>query len=374
MNKKLVGATAAGVIVAVTITVIILTQHFPNFTSIIPLTINPNLGLVVNTPSTATTLKELNSVYQKAASTGVGRNNVYLFWNILEPEKDKFNFKESDILMSFNKKNNMQVTLFFSVVNGPALGPFPDWMGNPALNDDLAENTARALDVVLSRYNIIDTVIVGAEIEEHFRYNEGGIANYQNFFNIVYEKVKQKHPDVKIGSSFSLNGILNKHLENLVSQLDMGDFVAFSYFPTDSINDIVKTPNDAQADLEKMFSLAPDKKIALFEISWSTSDFVHGTEKDQTEFIKNAYDFYRKNKSEIEFFTWYRQYDRPEGTCFPNQQASIESKINVNSTSGIATNEFVIERLGNYLCSAGLIDVKDNEKPAWSEFKKQIQQ
>ncbi|MBM3910341.1 MAG: hypothetical protein FJ356_01675 [Thaumarchaeota archaeon] len=373
MNKKLacgLGAIAAVAAIAITV---VLTIDFENDNTV-PLDANPNLGLVVNTPTTATTLEELNSVYEQAATTGVGRNNLYMFWNILEPEKDQFNFKESDILMSFNKKNNMQVTLFFSVVNGPALGPFPDWMGRQALTENLADNTVRVLDVVLSRYNIIDTVIIGAEIEEHFRYNEGGVENYKHFFNIVYEKIKQKHPNVKIGSSFALHAIFNKNLEPLVSELGMGDFVAFSYFPVDSLNDITKTPYEAQTDLEKIFDLVPDKKVALFEISWSTSEFVNGNEQDQAEFLKNAYDFYRKNESKIEFFTWYRQYDRPEGSCFPDEQENIESKITVGGGSGLGSSEFVIERLGYYLCNAGLIDVKGTPKPSWLEFKKQIQQ
>lgn len=373
MNKKLAGAIVAGAVAAIITTIAVLALDFEN-NNTISLTTNPNLGLVVNTPTTATTLEELNHVYEQAATTGVGRNNLYLFWNILEPQKDQFNFRESDILMSFNKKNNMQVTLFFSVVNGPAFGPFPDWMGRQALTENLAENTVRVLDVVLSRYDIIDTVIVGAEIEEHFRYNEGGIENYKHFFNIVYEKIKQKHPNVKIGSSFALHAIFNKNLVHLVSELDMGDFVAFSYFPVDSLNEIARTPDEAQTDLEKMFDLVPDKKVALFEISWSTSEFVNGNRQDQVEFLKTAYDFYRKNESKIEFFTWYRQYDRPEGTCFPDVQESIESKIKIGGGSGLGSSEFVIERLGYYLCNAGLIDVKGNPKPGWSEFKKQIQQ
>jgi len=373
LNKKLVGGVGAIAAVAIIAIVSVLTIDFSNDNTV-PLTTNQNLGLVVNTPTAVTTLEELNRVYEQAAKTGVGRNNLYLFWNVLEPEKDKFNFKESDVLMSFNKKNNMQVTLFFSVVNGPALGPFPDWMGRQALTESLADNTVRVLDAVLSKYYIIDTVIIGAEIEEHFRYNEGGVENYKHFFNIVYEKIKQKHPNVKIGSSFALHAVFNKNLENLVGELGMGDFVAFSYFPVDSLNEISKTPYKAQTDLEKIFNLVPDKKVALFEISWSTSDFVNGNENDQTEFLKIAYDFYRKNKSKIEFFTWYRQYDRPEGTCFPDQQESTESQITVGGGSGMGSSEFVIERLGYYLCNAGLVDVNGTPKPGWSEFKKQIQQ
>lgn len=377
MNKKTVGV-ASGVIIAV-IVAIVLTQNaqifqVPPSQPSSPITVNHKLGLVVNTPAAATTLEELNHVYQQAASTGVGRSNVYLFWNIIEPQKDQFDFSESDILMSFNKKNNMKVTLFFSVVNGGTLGPFPDWMGQQSIDDELADNTVRVLDAVLSRYNIVDSVIIGGDLDSQFRYKEETIDDYEKFFNAVYQKVKEKHPSVQLGNSFSLHGIYNKNLENILEKLAIGDFVAFTYFPVDSLNDISKTPQQAREDLDKALELVPDKKIGIFEIGWSTSDFVKGNVRDQADFIETAYDFYRDNESKIEFFTWYRQYDRPEGTCFPDQQELTESKITIGGGSGLGSSEFVIERIGYYLCHSGLIDVDGNLKPGWNAFKTQIQQ
>lgn len=373
MNNKIVGGITAGVIVAVIATIVAIQSAEQNQPTI-PETLNYKLGLVVNTPSSATTLEELNHVYQQAASTGAGRSNVYMFWNILEPQKDQFDFEESDVLMSFNKKHNMKVTLFFSVVNGGNLGPFPDWMGQQSLDEELADNTVRVLDTVLSRYYIVDSVIIGGDLDSQFRYNEEKIDDYEKFFNIVYQKIKEKHPSVQIGNSFSLHGIYNKSLEHILERLVIGDFVAFTYFPVDSLNDITKNPQEARGDLDKALELVPEKKIALFEIGWSTSDFVKGNERNQADFVKTAYDFYRDNESKIEFFTWYRQYDKPEGTCFPDQQELPESQISIGGGSGLGSSEFVIERIGHYLCSSGLIGVDGNLKPGWTEFKTQIQQ
>ena len=57
------------------------------------------------------------------------------------------------------------------------------------------------------------------------------------------------HPGIKIGNAFTLDQILNKNLQNIVTDLAIGDFVAFSYSPVDSLNDIVKTPQQAVEDL-----------------------------------------------------------------------------------------------------------------------------
>lgn len=362
-NKILVG-------IGIAVIVIVITTYAINYDSGVDsknISRNEKLGLVINTPTSAVTLQQLDEIYENAASTGIGRSNVYLFWEMVEPQKGTYDFHDTDILMSLNKKNDLKVTLYFSIINGKTLGPFPDWMGKPRLHAISDDDIVNILDVLLSRYDIIDTVIIGGGIDAHFRYEEVLIPTYKDLFNNVYEKIKEKHPNVKIGNSFSLNSVMEQRLEHIVSELSMGDFVAFTYFPVDSLNEIVKTPNDARADLEKIFDLVPDKKISLFELSWSTSDFVGGNEQDQSDFIPIAYDFYKDNESKIEFFTWYRQHDRPEGTC-EIDLSQIEGFV------GIGTSEFVAERLGHYICNAGLIDANGKPKPAWNEFEKVIRQ
>lgn len=368
MNAKIIVGIGAGIVIAI---IVLLVFIFSNLeqdgigSQTTPR--NEKLGLVINTPTSTVTLQQLDEIYKDAASTGISRSNVYLFWNMVEPQNGVFNFHDTDVLMSLNKKNDLKVTLYFSIINGQTLGPFPDWMGKPRLHAISDDDVVRILDIILSRYNIIDSVIIGGGIDAHFRYEEDLIPTYKDLFNNVYEKIKEEHPNVKIGNSFSLNGVMDKNLEHIVSELSIGDFVAFTYFPVDSLNEIVKTPSDARADLEKMFEIVPNKKISLFELSWSTSNFVGGNDEDQADFIQIAYDFYNDNESKIEFFTWYRQFDRPEGTC-EIDLSQVEGFI------GIGTSEFVAERLGHYICNAGLIDVDEKPKPAWNEFKKIIKQ
>ncbi|HET6517180.1 MAG TPA: hypothetical protein VFG25_03055 [Nitrosopumilaceae archaeon] len=365
MNRKAITGIGAGIAVLIIVVIFVTNSDFGAVQNIQK---NEKLGLVINTPTTAVTLQQLDQIYEEAASTGIGRSNVYLFWNLVEPQKGEYNFQEPDIFMSLNKKNNLKVTLYFSIINGKTLGPFPDWMGKPQLRGISNDNIVSVLDAILSRYDIIDTVIISGETDAHFRNQEDLIPIYKDLFSNVYDKLKEKHPNVKIGNSFSLNNVLNKELEHIVAELSLGDFVGFTYFPVDSLNEIVKNPIDeANADLEKVFELVPDKKILFFEISWSTSDFVGGSMGEQQDFVLTAFNFYQKYDDKIESLTWYRQYDRPGGTC----EIDISK---VEGTIGLGTSEFVAERLGHYICSAGLLDVDGKPKPAWNEFKKVISQ
>jgi hypothetical protein len=367
MDKKILGvAIGIAVIIAIASTVLILFNS-----EIIAQKTNEKIGLVINSPNQSTTLQELDQVYAQASNTGIGRSNVYLFWNLVEPVRGEYDWKQSDTLMSFNKKNDLKVTLYFSIINGETLGPFPNWIGKPSINAIGEDRVVSVLDAILSRYDIIDTVILAGDTESQFRFYEQNIPVYKELFNGVYQKIKEKHPDVRIGNAFALHQVLNKNLQNIVTDLAIGDFIAFSYSPVDALNDIVKTPQQAKEELQQVFDLAGDKKVGIFEISWSTSDFVGGSDSEQTEFLEKSFEFYAENESELEFLTWYRQYDRPEGTCIIEEQEIGDDTITVGG-SGFGSSEHIIERLSNYICSAGLINNDGNPKSSWNEFKKQI--
>ena len=369
MDKKILGISI-GIAIIVIIGVSLITS---NPQPIANQKHNEKIGLVINTPNLSISLQELHKIYADASSTGIGRSNVYLFWNIIEPIKGEFDWKQSDILMSYNKNNDLKVTLYFSVINGETLGPFPNWIGKPSINAIGEDKLVNVLDTILSRYNIIDTVIIAGETESQFRYSEQNIPVYKDLFNEVYAKLKEKHPDIKIGNAFALHNVLNKHLEQIVTDLAIGDFVAFSYSPVDSLNDIVKTPQEAKEDLQKIFEIIPDKKIGLFEISWSTSNFVGGDNNSQKIFLQKSFEFYDENKSKIEFFTWYRQHDRPDDACNIEKPKIGDESITVGEGSSLGTSEYVIERLNHYVCNSGLLDVNGTPKPGWDEFKNQIE-
>ncbi len=370
MDKKILGIIAG---VAIVIAIIGVSLNQGDNPPVIKQDKNDNIGLVINTPNSSVSLQEIDQIYSDASSSGIGRSNVYLFWNLIEPQKGEFDWQQSDVLMGLDQKNDLKVTLYFSIINGETLGPFPDWIGKPSIGSIQEDRLVNVLDAILSRYHIVDTVIIAGETESQFRYSEQDIPVYKDLFNNVYSKLKEKHPDVKFGNGFALHHVLNKNLGHIVSDLAIGDFVAFSYFPVDSLNDIIKTPTQAVEDLEKSLELAEGKNVAFFEVSWSTSDFVGGNDSNQKEFLKKSFEFYSENEYQIEFLTWYRQYDRPEGTCVSEQQDIGETSIEIGGGSGLGSSEFVIERLNHYICHAGLFDVNGNPKPSWNEFKTQIQ-
>jgi hypothetical protein len=373
LNKKIIGAAiGAGVTIAIAMTFFVLLpqlQTIPQTGSSSTtqpgnLSHNPKLGLVIMPPTQKPTLQEIKDAYAQAASTGIGRSNVYLSWPIMEPKQGTYNWGYSDILMGLNREQGLNVTLYFSVINNQILGPFPDWMGKPQLDKKLQDQTVTTLDAILSRYYIVDYVIIGGNVDNYFRDHPSEIPQYVDFFNGVYDKLKAKHPNIKFGNWFSLNDISNHGQGDIVGKLNQGDFVAYSYAPVDLLYYESNSTEKEGANLQKMIDFAQGKKIALMEVGWSTDKSINGTKEDQQKFVKIVYDFYKKNQSDFEFLTWYRQYDRPVDTCY--------NSLNLGSNSIFANNE-VLNNTAAYLCGSGLFDVDKNPKPAWDELKHQIQ-
>jgi len=378
MDKKKVGTIIPVFVVIAVVFALISSDDFTFDTTNMTTQIstqsnNESIGMVINYPSSSVTLNQLDEIFTDASSSGIGRSNVYLYWNVIEPVEGKFDWSQSDILMGLNEKNDHKVTLYFSIINGETLGPFPKWIGKPSLNGINQDELVTVLDAVLSRYHIIDSVVIAGETESHFRYKEAFIPVYQELFSNLYDEIKQKHPDVKFGNSFALHNVLNKNLKNVVEELALGDFVAFSYNPTDTLNEISKSPDESIEELNQIFEIIPDKKIGFFELSWSTSNFVEGDENSQKLFIEKLFDFYAQNESKIEFMTWYRYIDQQANTCVKEEQKIGDQTITLGGGSSMGTSEHVIERLNQYNCNAGLVDVNQNGKIGWNEFKNQIQ-
>ena len=119
---------------------------------------NEKISLVINTINPPKSIDDLEKSYEIASTSGAGRTNLYVHWSQIEPEKENFDWRATDIMMKLNEKYNFKTTLFFSVINADRLGPFPSWMGNQALGETLEGETIRVLDSILSRYENIDSV------------------------------------------------------------------------------------------------------------------------------------------------------------------------------------------------------------------------
>ena len=89
----------------------------------------------------------------------------------------------------------------------------------------------------------------------------------------------------KLEMLFHLHGVINKNLQHIVEELDVGDFVAFTYFPVDLLNEINKNPEEAREDLEKIFEIVPNKMWQFLKLVGVLTDFVGGNYANSTRIL-----------------------------------------------------------------------------------------
>lgn len=322
-----------------------------------------NFGIIVNPPSQETSVADLDALYAMSASIGSTRSNVYVFWNLLEQEPGKYTWDLTDTIMSLHAKHGLDATVFFSLVNGKTLGPLPDWMGHPTLGAVRADEVSSAVGAISARYpEIVDSVIIAGDADAYFESNPDMLDAYGTLFESVRADLAISNPDVKIGNAFSLDRVLNRGTQNIVDNVPKGDFVAFTYRPVNILNEISKDADRARADLEEMSRIAAGTPVALFEVGWSTSADVYGTPEDQAAFAQELVDF--ADEVDVEFVTWYRLHDRPEGTC----------KVETTPDTGILITDsgaYSATNLGSYVCSAGILDADGAKKAGWHALASQ---
>ena len=64
---------------------------------------NDKIGLVINTITPPQNIDDIEKSYKVAATSGIGRTNLYIHWYQLEPEKGNFDWRMTDIMMKLNE-------------------------------------------------------------------------------------------------------------------------------------------------------------------------------------------------------------------------------------------------------------------------------
>ena len=89
MDKRKVGIIPVFIVIAAVFALLSNDDFtFENTEIISPISTSSNnesIGMVINSPSSSVTLYQLDEIFTDASSSGIGRSNVYLYWNVVEP-------------------------------------------------------------------------------------------------------------------------------------------------------------------------------------------------------------------------------------------------------------------------------------------------
>jgi len=76
MDKRILG-----IIIPIFVVTIVALMFISSSSEITSQKNNEKIGLVINSPSSSISLQQFDQIFTDASSSGIGRSNVYLFWN-----------------------------------------------------------------------------------------------------------------------------------------------------------------------------------------------------------------------------------------------------------------------------------------------------
>lgn len=286
------------------------------------------------------------------------RVKVYSFgyqdWKETEPQAGVYDWRELDTYFAEIERGGYRFDLALDVggfldYNGVELPPGLQFRGFG--DSELFDRYTRFLGALLDRYgNKLQYLLLHSEgATEYFTKHPEQLADYIAFWERVVPFVKTKAPRIKVG--ISLNHYDRADIVQGINRTT--DFVSFMFYPDYAPVDRVTDPARTGELFRRMIERAGSKRIAIQDGGWSSSPRVGQSEERQAQFVRELFTAMRAQPSTFEYVSYFALYDDPRSiyeSVFPGQE------------------ELIV-----WLSSLGLWTVDGRAKPAWEEFKRQVE-
>ncbi|MFO0552256.1 MAG: hypothetical protein U0271_27970 [Polyangiaceae bacterium] len=312
---------------------------------------NRTLGLEINQPNP----DGHDAAIEKARAAGVGATQLTLPWVVFEPDAGTHDFSLSDFAIPYYADKGLSLLLSIPTVDTVARLVPQDLAaalesGAARWSDgDVIARFAAVLDGALaSAGDKLDYLVVGNELDVFFASKtQAEWDEFAVFVGAAVDHVHASHPDILVGVSVTLAGVLDPRLPALTANSDVR-FV--TYYPSGNLGG--QSSGDIAADLDAMLAYAGDKPLVLKECGYATGDALADGEAGQVAFLTDL--FAAWDDRAIPLIMLSRMYDGDRTQCEATAAAY-----------GLPGNEAFIQ----FLCTLGLFHFDESEKPGWSTLE-----
>jgi hypothetical protein len=204
-----------------------------------------------------------------------------------------------------------------------------------------------------------DYLVLTTEVNLMYRFNRPEFDNFRSLYTQAYSLVKSISPNTKVGVSFLyklwVGNYFVDHVD-LPAQLMPHDFIAFTSYPADLVQDgSFASISDIPALWHGLSRQAyPTETIIFPEVGWSSKGT--GTPELQAEFVRNLPRLMSTTRPEL--VTWALLYDVE---FFTRQLLSPDA---VAFLTGLGID---IDLLFEHFNAMGLLDGYGNPKPSLND-------
>ncbi|MCK5615239.1 glycosyl hydrolase 53 family protein [Candidatus Pacearchaeota archaeon] len=249
---------------------------------------NVLLGITV----TETSSVDFSEAFSAAKEAGLEIVGLPLAWDEIETKKGEYGNVFLGIANDFYSSEDMKLFLVISPINTNQLR-VPDYLEGKNFDDEeVIEAFNSMMNYVIESLDKVEVVSVsiGNEIDIYLG-SEEDWAQYETFLIETSRHLESK--GIKVGSKATLNGLVEKNIEELRSINENLDIVMVTYYP---IHDDfgVQDTSVVSEDLGRLLSTYPGE-IQILEAGYPTSPTLGSSEIKQANFISELFSFANSN-------------------------------------------------------------------------------
>lgn len=308
------------------------------------------LSISANPPTVSSpTVENQVAAYNLAYDAGARGQTLLYFWIQLEPQKGVYN--TSELSQSINNMGNRFVLhLNIAVLNTTAKETPSDLKGelfNSSQMKERFKSLINALAPIIG--SKVTYLAIGNEVDAYLSSHPDEWDTYRVFYEDAAQYIRAKLPGVKVGVTVTYDGATGSNAAKILALNKKSDMWVFTYYPLGA-NFNPLGPAAVTTAFPKMVDLAGGKPVVIQETGYPSSSLLKSSEKDQADFVTNAFNAWVKVGERISFIDFWLMHELTQSQC--NELASYY---------GMPQNE----ELKAYLCSVGLRRSDGTPKPAW---------
>lgn len=326
---------------------------------------NKKLGMVIIPVQSSSEYADYADAYNLARNAGVQITHNFAFWGTVEKSRGEYDWMVQDYLNGVARNNGLETSIVFDIIHTTVVGQIPGDMTFTRFDDP--ELISRFSDFVvryIDRYSdIIKYVEIGNEVDGYLEKHPDELEAYKTLYQQVYDSIKEKYPDVPVGTVYAYRHVKDSELFWIYDSLsEVGEMDAFTLYVHRDGFMFDRDPSEVTSELKEIETLTGDRMYAIEELGWSTSPVLKGNEADQVKVVDNFFDYLEEAPDRLQFMNYFFLHDRTAENC----RTEVEGYFVPGDPT--LNNNDVMTRLAEFVCVHGLLKVDGTPKPAWNEW------
>lgn len=324
---------------------------------------NKKVGLIIN-PKDLTSFKDYNNAFNLARNNHVQVTHHYIQWRDIEKNNNTTNWEIQDYLINTMHDKGFEISAVFNIIHTSVIGKLPNDIKFTSWKDEkLKKRFTNFILKYLERYDKkLNYIQIGNEIDIYFNNHKDELDDYVEFYKHIYNKIKEKYPDLMVGTVFAYHEIKANNNQDIYNRLNIGDFDSFTLYIYDKDFNFNKDPDTYLTYLKEIETLTKNRKYSIEEIGWNTHNNLQSNQQKQAQTVNIFFNYLKDAPNRLEYMMWFMLHD------WNKTEATLQAGSFFEKDDNTINNSKFMDPFVDFLTYLGLIKKDGTPKLGWYVF------